>query len=381
MPLESGRGFPGDPLALHVRNDEFVGEVARMGHGLQMWLQTMWFLTRARDASTLILDEPDVYMHADLQRRLIRHLKIEGRQVIIATHSVEIMSEVDPDQILIIERKRRESRFADSIPAVQDLVERVGSAHNLHLARLWNARRFLMIEGDDLKILRHLHDTIFPAAALSLESIPNMSIGGWGGWSWAIGSSLALRNAFGEKLTSYCILDRDFHSDAEIKERYDQAAKMGVELHVWKRKELENYLLNSAAIARFIGQRVSGAGPTSSGVFEMIQNLAESLRDEALDALATEILARDHSLGVGGANKKARQIVHQRESEDGHLMHVVSGKRILRKISAWAHEDFRVSINVLGLARELSRDEIPHEIEIVLRSVEDGNRFEIDWPK
>ena len=57
MPLDYGRGFPGDPLFLHVRNEEFVGEVAKMGHGLQMWLQTMWFLTRARDASTLILDE------------------------------------------------------------------------------------------------------------------------------------------------------------------------------------------------------------------------------------------------------------------------------------------------------------------------------------
>lgn len=132
--LEYSRGFPGDPLFLHVRNEEFVGEVAKMGHGLQMWLQTMWFLTRARDASTLILDEPDVYMHADLQKRLIRHLKIQGRQVVIATHSVEIMSEVDPDQILIVERKRGKSRFADSIPAVQNLVERIGSTQNIHFS-------------------------------------------------------------------------------------------------------------------------------------------------------------------------------------------------------------------------------------------------------
>jgi hypothetical protein len=40
-----------------------------------MWLQTIWFLTRAKDHETVILDEPDVYMHADLQRRLRGRLK------------------------------------------------------------------------------------------------------------------------------------------------------------------------------------------------------------------------------------------------------------------------------------------------------------------
>jgi len=375
MPFEYDRGYPGDPLFLHVRNEEFVGEVSKMGHGLQMWLQTMWFLTRARDASTLILDEPDVYMHADLQRHLIRHLKLKARQVVIATHSVEIMSEVDPDQILIIERKRKQSRFADSIPAVQNLIERVGSAHNLHLARLWNAKRFLIVEGDDLKILRHLHDTIFPTATLSLESIPNMPIGGWGGWNWAIGSSLALRNAFGEKVTTYCILDRDFHAESEIEEHYHQAAKRGVELHVWERKELENYLLHSAAISRLITQRVSGDGPSPEQVFEIMQQIAETLRDETLDGLATEVLARNRGLGAGGANKKARQILRQRETVDGNLIYAVSGKQMLSKISAWAQEEFNVSINSLGLARGLSQDEIPAEVHIVLRNIEGGERF------
>ena len=36
----------------------------------------------------------------------------------------------------------------------------------------------VLVEGDDLKILHHLHDTIFPTVVLSLESIPNMPIGG-----------------------------------------------------------------------------------------------------------------------------------------------------------------------------------------------------------
>ena len=71
-----GDGLSGDTvLRLLVRDGPFVGEIALMGHGLQMWLQTMWFLARSHAAGTVILDEPDVYMHPDLQRRLIRYLR------------------------------------------------------------------------------------------------------------------------------------------------------------------------------------------------------------------------------------------------------------------------------------------------------------------
>src|SRR5438105_5668808 len=102
--LSSPKYMPGDPLSLNVRNEDFVAEVASMGHGLQMWLQTMWFLARSASFPTVILDEPDVYMHADLQRKLIRLLQTRHPQVIVATHSVEIMSEVEPESILVVDR-------------------------------------------------------------------------------------------------------------------------------------------------------------------------------------------------------------------------------------------------------------------------------------
>ena len=98
-----GQGKPlQSPLDLLIRNESFVGEISLMGHGLQMWLQTMWFLARSEVSTTVILDEPDVYMHPDLQRRVIRFLRGRFDQTIITTHSVEIMSEVDPGSILVV---------------------------------------------------------------------------------------------------------------------------------------------------------------------------------------------------------------------------------------------------------------------------------------
>jgi len=80
MKIQSLDSEINQPISLLVRDGNFVAEVSWMGHGLQMWLQTIWFLSRCSKSETIILDEPDVYLHADLQRKLIRLLKGKFRQ-------------------------------------------------------------------------------------------------------------------------------------------------------------------------------------------------------------------------------------------------------------------------------------------------------------
>ena len=228
MELDAGRGYPDDDITLTVRDEDFVAEIAAMGHGLQMWVQTIWFLARNEAAACVILDEPDVYMHPDLQRRLIRYLKRSHQQVIVATHSIEMMSEVTADDILVVDRRRKKSQFATSAPVVQRLVEHIGSVHNIQLARLWNARKCLLVEGDDVCRCSLLFIVLLFPEKEPLETIPNLPVGGWGGeWAYAVGSSLLLRNSGGETIAIYCILDPDYHSREAIQKRYDDAASRG----------------------------------------------------------------------------------------------------------------------------------------------------------
>jgi predicted ATP-dependent endonuclease of OLD family len=183
---QSGESF----LRLMVRNEDFVADLSWMGHGLQMWLQTMWFLARCKGYDTIILDEPDVYMHADLQRKLIRFLRDRHPQVIIATHSVEIMAEVDPEEILVVEKDKRKTEFAADLPEVQQIISQIGGVHNLQLTRLVNSRRCIFVEGEDLNILKRFQNTLFPNSEHPIDGIPHLSIGGWGGWNYVIGSSM-----------------------------------------------------------------------------------------------------------------------------------------------------------------------------------------------
>lgn len=199
-----------DELQLLVRDRAFVGEVGNMGHGLQMWLQIMWFLTRNSSAPTIVLDEPDVYMHPDLQRRLIQRLRAGTSQILVATHSVEIMAEVEPTDVLVIDSDLPESPWASDVAGVQGAIDLIGGVHNLDLARLVSARRFLIVEGDDIDLLRRPYARLFPDAD-ALDTLPKLAVAGWTGWQRAIGAATALRQGSGDRVTSYCIFDSDFH--------------------------------------------------------------------------------------------------------------------------------------------------------------------------
>jgi predicted ATPase len=51
------------------------------GDGLQVWLQVLYHVWRQRDVTTLVLDEPDVFLHPDMQRRLVHLLEAADQQV------------------------------------------------------------------------------------------------------------------------------------------------------------------------------------------------------------------------------------------------------------------------------------------------------------
>lgn len=370
LELNSGSGHPGELLSLTVRNEDFAAEVSAMGHGLQMWLQTMWFLARVRTSSSVVLDEPDVYMHPDLQRRLFRYLATRHQQVILATHSIEMMAEANPEDILIVDRKRSASRFASDLPAVQRLMENVGSIHNIQLAKLWGAKKCLLIEGKDVRLLSILHRTMF--ATDSLESIPHLPLGGWGGWAYAVGSSMLLRNAGGEAIAVYCILDSDYHSPAAKTRRMEEASRHGVRLHIWSRKELENYFLVPSAIVRAIVKRMPARSqaPSEGEVERRLDAIAELLRDETFDAISAELLAENRKLGAGGANKEARKILQAKWGSIEDRLSIVSGKQVFARLSDWSKEQFGVSLSPLVVAHEIRATEVVVEMRDILETIE-----------
>ena len=375
--LQGERFIHGNRLGLLVRDGDFVAEIAWMGHGLQMWLQTMWFLTRAGDQSVVILDEPDVYMHPDLQRKLLRFIRGRFPQQIIATHSTEILSEADPSNVLIIDRKHPRSAFATDLNAIQRVAENIGSAQNLNLTRLWNARKLLLVEGKDLKLLKQFQNILFPESEKPFDVIPNMPIGGWSGWPYALGSAMLLKNSGGEEIKTYCILDSDYHTDEEKANRAADANRKSVELHIWSRKEIENYLVIPSAITRLINDRLDKSlEPVNiKDIMKVIDDMTMTLKDATTDAIAHEILLLDRARGLRNANIKAREKVEEAwQTREGRIS-IVSGKQLLSMLSQWYKESYNVSFGVMAIVAQLHTNEIPDEIIKVITAIENGDKI------
>ncbi len=94
-----------DELSLMLMDAGFVAEAANFGHGLQMWLQIIWFLARTPSESVVVLDEPDVYMHPEQQARMVSLLRDRFRQCLVSTHSEQIIKVCDESELLRLHRK------------------------------------------------------------------------------------------------------------------------------------------------------------------------------------------------------------------------------------------------------------------------------------
>jgi hypothetical protein len=322
----------------------------------------------------VILDEPDVYMHADLQRRLIKLVKDGFKQVMIATHSVEIMSEVEPENILPIVNNKTKQSYANKAPIVQKIVDDIGSVHNIEIARLFSYNKLLIVEGekDDVKLLTIFQSKIFPNSFEQFDILPKTFVEGWGGWQRVIGSNKVFKDNKAD-VTAYCLFDSDYHTPEEKKERLNDAEKQGINLHIWNKKEIENYLLVPSVIYRVIKSKKKAATITQEDISEFINKQCEELKDDIMDSFAADIKAKDNTKSLKTANQEARKYINSKwETEKVSL---APGKQVVASLCKWLSENYNVSVNRFAIAREMNLSEVAPEVVHVITCIENRVDF------
>lgn len=198
-----------------------------------------------------------------------------------------------------------------------------------------------------------------------------------GGWNYVIGSSLLLKNAGGEEIVTYCIFDSDYHTPDEIKERLKNAKVHGVQMHIWARKEIENYLIVPKAIQRIISSGIvkGAASPDKDEISEHIDKIAEILKDSTFDATANEFLIQNRQGGIATANRLARERINKAwKTREGRIS-IISGKSVVSKLSDWSQSKFGVAFSSNKIAQELLPSEIAPEIVSVVTSIEKNKKF------
>lgn len=181
---------------------------------------------------------------------------------------------------------------------------------------------------------------------------------------------MTLRNAVGERVFVYCILDSDYHTPKQIQDRYAEAEARGVNLHVWSRKELENYLIHPRVIRRVIAGRLKEKEPpTESEIGAKVLDICELEKDDVTQGVAAEIMAEDRRLGAG-AFKIAQQRVNELWKTPEDRAKTVSGKQILAKLSEWSQHGYGAAFGAIGVCRKFARQDLDSEVTAVLDSIQ-----------
>lgn len=353
-PIESVFVDDGQVLQFFVRVNDFEAEIGWMGHGLQMWIQTMWFISQCPSNAIVVLDEPDVYMHADLQRRLVRLLSPMFSQLIIATHSLEIIEEVTSECIIPIDSSKRQIKPIGNEASLQSLTKQLGSPFNIDLARIFISNQFILWDGDDAarKILSAFQSVLYPQDLHPLINLPKAFIDGWKDWEKVtmIADLFALNRM---NMELFCILNSDYQSPSEIKLRKQEAKKHKINLLVWEKKEIENYAINSDVILRYITHNKLQGIIDKDTLDNVIVSILNDMKEDVLT----------YSSGATNTNVEELRNDYKQPSD------IVSGREFFNILSLWTQEEYGITISARQIVPYFHNEEVALEIKNVIAKI------------
>lgn len=363
---------PGDreiDVFVRERGDRTRKELFWVGDGMQIFVQILTHLWRLRSADVVILDEPDLYLHADLQRRLVRLLDSTTAQTITATHSSEMLAEASSESVVWVDKTRDRAIRRPKPASLEDLSTQIGSSFNLRLATALRARTVVFVEGDDMSIIRELAKTIGADHLAREHNCAVIEIKGFSKWVQVEPFKWFVSDFLDDSVDVFVLLDRDYRADAEVGEVRSALEAIDIHAHVWKRKELENYLLDPAALAR-----VSNTPP--SYILSQLESITHAMTEDVLAQFAE----KRHFFSPSSRKNMAhtvsetnRELRPQAEDPEWRL-HRYPAKAILNALNKTLQEAGHTTVSAKNLARQLRPSEIPEEMRNWLHEVDSSIR-------
>lgn len=340
-------------------------EIVWAGDGIQVFLQLLLHLFRLRDVDVIVLDEPDVYLHADLQRRLIRLLDSMGPQIILATHSAEMLAEADPEAVIWMDKTRSQAVRAPDPRGLSELSAAIGTAFNLPLARVLRARLALFVEGDDLRLIRHVAKTIGADNVVAEKNLAVVPLKGGTNWKRLEGFSWLADGLLQGAVHGQVVLDRDFHTVEAVTQLTDALKGFSLALHVWERHELESYLLNPATIGR-------SSGADSHTIASWLEELSAAMYGTFLTQMIATRYADGFDKGVSltTVGKACEQEMQAFWNDPAIRVQRCPAKELLSGLNTKLQHTGFGTVSFPRLARTIVVSELADEITALLRKVD-----------
>jgi energy-coupling factor transporter ATP-binding protein EcfA2 len=366
----------GGNLTLMFKEARIPKEVHWSGFGFQVWLQMLLQITRGNKNSIIVLDEPDIYLHPDLQRKLLNVVSQKFQQIFIATHSTEIINEANSGDIVTINSKYKSGRRIGSDDDYRDLYRYIGSSENAQFSRVARAKRIVFFEGKDARLLRKFSDKISSSKILSDPDTLILEAGGFNQWQKIVNTGWTLNKMFGLDARIVALFDRDYRSSGEVEDFVKKITDQGVLCKVLQRKEIENYCLNKDSLTRVIVKRVADRGGSISveGARKLVEECLEELKVDASSKLISMQVSYERiensAIDPSTLTKKAMLDFEDRWSTLEGKLALVPGKEFVSLLSGKLQLTFGSSVTYTQLVSEMTKSEVSVELVGILDEFE-----------
>lgn len=372
---------PGRPrLHMFCVENKRLRELFWCGFGFQVWCQMLTHLVQSKDKSIFLIDEPDIYLHADLQRQLVGLLRSLGPDILIATHSAEIISEAEPDDIILINKKKQHAKRLKNPSQLVDVFGILGSVINPTLTQLAKTRRVVFVEGNDFQVVSKF------AGKLHISGVANRSL-------FAVVSSegfnpdkirmlkAGMEATIGD-VRAIAILDRDFRSDEECDQVTRECAMVCDKVIIHKCKEIENYLLVPTAIDRAATRRImdqvrrTGKSQTyQSSAVDILKAFAEDKKAYIISQYiyfrkqyeSKQKTGRHESVVTQSALSEVDQVWRN----EADRIRILPGKEALAHINGVLQEKYSISITPTAIIDAMTIEEVPLEMRRIISCIAD----------
>ena len=236
-----------------------------------------FFLRHNVTNAVVVIDEPELHLHPELGRLLIRAMQRvkSNNQIWLATHNAEVIDEAGRDRVTYIAndpttKTSRITHGSDEAEAIKHLKDLFGYSGYIGIAK-----NMVFLEGQDASSDRKVFSSLFPQQGGKLKFIPAKSSDNMTRLNAAI---LAILESNLGWMQFYLIRDRDYLTPDAVK-KYKQHSSGRI--HVLERHEIENYLLDPDLIAE-VQKDIFGKPTTPDEVNGRLRQIARRLFGEAL---------------------------------------------------------------------------------------------------
>lgn len=350
------------------------------GFGFQIWCQLLTHISRVQNASLIVIDEPEVYLHPDVQRQLLNILREISSDIVLATHSTEILGEADPYEILLIDKAKNSAKRLRDVEGVQQAITSIGSIQNITLTHLARTRKILFVEGTyDFKVLRRFAKVIGLTDLAAGSGLTPLESGGFTSIEKIKGLAWGLKNSLGADILISAIYDHDFWCAEEIAKLQKDLESEIYFCHIHSCKEIENYLIQPSVLTRAVEKailekerRTGLATPADETVLDIIDRLSLAQKADIQGQYMSKYTHYHRSSGKDPATLST-EALHIFEASWRDLetrMTIVRGKEFLSAFRTYISEKWGISLTDFRIIDEYKLVEIPEDLLVLMKKIE-----------